>query len=106
MSLCWFNVGSMNFGHVGDSQIYHLPAGRNEVIQLTADDTYVAWLFRQGMINDREARTHPRRNVLQKALGGENQYVDPQTGSVCLERGDLFLICSDGLSEEIGRAHV
>ena len=99
MSLCWFNAGTMNFGHVGDSQIYHLPSGRNEVTQLTDDDTYVAWLFRQGIINDREARTHPRRNVLQKALGGENQYVDPQTGSVGLKRGDLFLICSDGLSE-------
>jgi len=99
MSLCWFNDRTMNFGHVGDGRIYHLPSGRNEIKQLTADDTYVAWLLRQGMINERAARTHPRRKVLQKALGGENQFVDPQTGTVDLQRGDIFLLCSDGLSE-------
>jgi len=99
MSLCWFTEGTMNFGHVGDSRIYHLPAGRSNIRQLTADDTHVAWLLRQGMINEREARNHPRRNVLQKALGGENQFVEPQTAVIPLERGDIFLLCSDGLAE-------
>jgi protein phosphatase len=99
MSLCWFTANTMNFGHVGDSRIYHLPAGRNDLRQLTGDDTHVAWLLRQGMINEREARNHPRRNVLQKALGGENQFVDPQTGLVPLQGGDIFLLCSDGLAE-------
>ena len=99
MSLGWFTAGHMYFGHVGDSRIYHLPRGKTEIIQLTADDTHVGWLLRQGKISEREARTHPRRNVLQKALGGENQFVDPQTGSVACERGDTFLICSDGLTE-------
>ncbi len=99
MSLCWFTAGRMYFGHVGDSRIYHLPRGQTEIKQLTADDTHVGWLLRQGKISEREARTHPRRNVLQKALGGENQFVDPQTGSVACERGDTFLICSDGLTE-------
>ena len=99
MSLCWFTAGRMYFGHVGDSRIYHLPHGQTEIKQLTADDTHVGWLLRQGKISEREARTHPRRNVLQKALGGENQFVDPQTGSTTCERGDTFLICSDGLTE-------
>jgi len=99
MSLCWFTAGRMYFGHVGDSRIYHLACGKTEIKQLTADDTHVGWLLRQGKISEREARTHPRRNVLQKALGGENQFVDPQTGSVGCERGDTFLICSDGLTE-------
>lgn len=99
LSLCWFMPGWAYFGHVGDSRIYHLPKGKNEILQLTEDDTHVGWLFRQGHINEREARTHPRRNVLQKALGGENQFVDPQIGAVAYERGDVFLICSDGLSE-------
>ena len=99
LSLCWFTPGWMYFGHAGDSRIYHLPAGKKKILQLTEDDTHVAWLFRQGHINEREARTHPRRNVLQKALGGENQYVDPQIGAVACERGDMFLLCSDGLTE-------
>jgi protein phosphatase len=99
MSLCWFTPGWMYFGHVGDSRIYHLPKGKSEIRQLSEDDTHVGWLFRNGKINEREARTHPRRNVLQKALGGENQFVDPQVGAVGCERGDLFLLCTDGLTE-------
>jgi len=99
MSLCWFTPGRMYFGHVGDSRIYHLPGGKTEIRQLTEDDTHVGWLFRNGHLNEREARNHPRRNVLQKALGGTNQFVDPQVGAVACGRGDLFLLCSDGLAE-------
>jgi len=99
MSLCWFTPGWMYFGHVGDSRIYHLRADKSAILQLTEDDTHVGWLYRNGQINEREARTHPRRNVLQKALGGTNQFVDPQVGAVACERGDFFLLCSDGLTE-------
>ncbi len=97
LSLAWFTPGWMYFGHIGDSRIYRLPAGADRVQQLTHDDTHVGWLFRNGKINEREARTHPRRNVLQKALGGSNQFVDPQVGAVGTEPGDTFLLCSDGL---------
>ncbi len=97
MSLGWFTPGWMYFGHIGDSRIYHLPRKKNAVKQLTADDTHVGWLFRNGKISEYEARTHPRRNVLQRALGGENQFVEPQAGAVACERGDLFLFCTDGL---------
>ena len=99
MSLSWFTPGWMYFGHIGDSRIYHLPAKKTEIRQLTADDTHVGWLFRNGQINEHQARTHPRRNVLQKALGGANQFVEPQVGAVACERGDFFLLCSDGLTE-------
>jgi len=99
MSLAWFTPGWMYFGHVGDTRIYQLAKARNELLQLTEDDTHVAWLLRQGKLKDYEARTHPRRNVLQKALGGENQFVDPQVGAVECGRGDQFLLCSDGLTE-------
>jgi protein phosphatase len=97
LSLCWFTPGWMYFGHIGDSRIYHLPARKKTIRQLTHDDTHVGWLFRNGKIGEYEARTHPRRNVLQKALGGGNQFVDPQAGAIACGRGDIFLICSDGL---------
>lgn len=99
LSLCWFTPGWMYFGHVGDSRIYYLGAKETELKQLSHDDTYVGWLFRNGKLNEREARTHPRRNVLQKALGGSNQFVDPQVGAVAYEPGDIFLLCTDGLTE-------
>ena len=99
MSLCWFTPGWMCFGHVGDTRIYHWAAETGEFRQLTEDDTHVGWLLRHGKLTDYEARTHPRRNVLQKALGGENQYVEPQVGAVSCRCGDSFLLCSDGLNE-------
>jgi serine/threonine protein phosphatase PrpC len=99
LSLCWFTPQAMYFGHIGDSRIYHLPARDGSIKQLTEDDTHVGWLFRQGQINERQARTHPRRNVLQKALGGGNQFVDPQYGAVAYAPGDIFLLCTDGLVE-------
>ena len=99
LSLCWFTPGCIYFGHIGDSRIYHLPKRKKTIKQLTQDDTHVGWLFREGKINEREARTHPRRNVLQRALGGGNQFVDPQVGAAACERGDIFLLCTDGLVE-------
>jgi len=97
LSLGWFTPGWMYFGHLGDSRIYHLPKRKKEMKQLTHDDTHVGWLFRNGKISEYEARTHPRRNVLQRALGGGNQFVEPQVGAVGCEPGDIFLLCTDGL---------
>jgi protein phosphatase len=99
LSLCWFTPSWMYFGHIGDSRIYHLPKRKKTIRQLTHDDTYVGWLLRNGKISEHEARTHPRRNLLQKALGGGNQFVDPQVGAIACERGDIFLLGTDGLVE-------
>ena len=99
LSLAWFTPGWMYFGHIGDSRIYYLPARDGGIKQLTHDDTHVGWLFRNGKLNEREARTHPRRKVLQRALGGGHQFVEPQVGAVACEAGDIFLLCTDGLVE-------
>jgi serine/threonine protein phosphatase PrpC len=97
LSMCWFTSGWMYFGHIGDSRLYYLPAREGGIKQITHDDTHVGWLFRNGKINEREARNHPRRNILQKALGAGHQFVDPQVGAVACEPGDLFLLCTDGV---------
>ena len=98
LSLCWISGGWLYFGHIGDSRIYYLPAGGG-IRQLTHDDTHVGWLFRNGQINEREAKNHPRRNVLQAALGAGHQFVNPQVGAVGLEPGDRFLLCTDGITD-------
>lgn len=100
LSLCWFTPGWMYFAHVGDSRIYRLPKN-GPMTQITEDDTYVGWLYRQGQINEREAKTHPRRNVLQKSLGGGQQFAEPQVGAVPIEPGDRFLLCTDGVTDGI-----
>jgi protein phosphatase len=99
LSTCWFTPGWMYFGHIGDSRIYYLPARSCEIRQISHDDTHVGWLFRTGQISEREAREHPRRTALQKALGAGNQFVSPQVGAVAYEAGDTFLLCTDGLVE-------
>ncbi len=99
LTLCWLTPGWMYFAHIGDSRLYYLPAREGGIRQLSHDDTHVGWLRRTGQLNEREARDHPRRTVLQKALGGGNQFVDPQLGAVAYEPGDLFLLWTDGLCE-------
>ena len=106
LSLCWFTPGWMHFGHIGDSRIYYVPARDGSLRQLSEDDTHVGWLVRNGHIKEWEARIHPRRNVLQKALGGANQFVDPQVGAVAYESGDRFLLCTDGLVEGLSREQI
>ena len=98
LSLCWFTPGWMYFGHIGDSRIYYLPK-EGGIRQVSHDDTYVGWLFRQGQLNEREAKNHPRRNILQKALGAGHQFTDPQVGAVGYEPGDIFLLCTDGVTD-------
>ncbi len=98
LSLCWFRPGWMYFGHVGDSRVYYLPK-RGVLTQITHDHTHVGWLTRKGDLNERQARTHPRRNALNQALGAGHQFIEPQIGAVALSPGDRFLICSDGLVE-------
>ncbi len=96
LSLAWFTPEWMYFAHIGDSRIYYLPreGGLN---QLTHDHSHVGWLRRKRSLNEREARSHPRRNALQQALGAGHQFVEPHVGAVGHRPGDRFLLCSDGL---------
>jgi protein phosphatase len=100
LSLGWFMPGAMHFAHIGDSRIYHLPSG-GELRQLTHDHSYAGWLYRQGKLNERELRTHPRRSLLMQALGAGNQFLQPQISSVPCGPGDRFLLCSDGVIDGI-----
>ncbi len=96
LSLCWLRPGWMYFAHVGDSRIYHIPAAGG-MTQVTHDHTHVGYLRRKGELNERQARMHPRRNVLHQALGAGQQIIEPQIGALPCTPGDRFLVCSDGL---------
>jgi len=96
LSLIWMTPGRAYFCHVGDSRIYHLRKDGG-MTQLTEDHTHVGWLFREGKINEREARAHDGRHMLQMVLGGKTQSVAPQIGSIELSPGDRFVLCTDGL---------
>jgi PPM family protein phosphatase len=85
-------------GHVGDSRAYLIRDGRLE--QLTDDHSLVAELVRSGKLTPEEAETHPQRSVITRALGTEAD-VDVDTFSVQAVPGDLFLLCSDGLTSMV-----
>ena len=90
--------GRIVLGHVGDSRAYRLRGGRLE--QLTDDHSLVADLVRGGRISPEEAETHPQRSVITRALGTDPE-VDVDSLAVDAEPGDLYLICSDGLTTMI-----
>jgi protein phosphatase len=79
---------------VGDSRIYRVTA--DAVEQLTEDHTLIAWQLKQGLITPAEAKTSPHRNVITRAVGNR-EYVEVDTRLIALEKGDRFLLCSDGL---------
>lgn len=105
LSLCWFAPGWMHFGHVGDSRIYLFPRDGG-IRQISHDHSHVGWLRRQGKMNEREARNHPRRNALNQSLGAGHQFLEPHLGSVSYEPGDRFLICSDGVTDGLWDKHL
>ena len=81
--------------HVGDSRAYRLHDGRLE--QMTRDHSLVEELKRRGKLTEEEAEEHPQRSVITRALGPEAR-VDVDTVSVPAQAGDVFLLCSDGLT--------
>jgi len=98
LTLAWITPEWVYFGHIGDSRLYYLPR-EGGLQQLTHDHSHVGWLRRQGKLNERETREHPRRNALQQALGAGHQFIEPQIGAVAYRAGDRFLLCSDGLND-------
>jgi serine/threonine protein phosphatase PrpC len=88
-------------GHVGDSRTYHLHEGR--LIQMTRDQTLVNRLVELGTLSPEEAETHPRRNELQQAVGGQPD-VEPGVYSGTLTAGDWIVVCSDGLTNHVSNA--
>jgi serine/threonine protein phosphatase PrpC len=86
-------------GHVGDSRAYRLRGGKLE--RLTRDHSLVEEMRRKGQLTDAQAEDHPQRSIITRALGPEPEVeVDVQT--VPAQTGDVFLLCSDGLTTMLG----
>ena len=86
-------------GHVGDSRAYVLRDG--ELKRLTKDHSLVEELRRQGRLTEEQAEEHPQRSIITRALGPEPN-VNVDTMTVPARDGDVFLLCSDGLTTMVG----
>jgi protein phosphatase len=90
--------GSITVGHVGDSRAYRL---RDDTLeQVTDDHSLVAELVRRGELSPQAAEVHPQRSVITRALGTDPD-VDVDAFRIEAEAGDVYLICSDGLSDMV-----
>ena len=90
-----FDGARLAMGHVGDSRAYLFRG--HEISQLTSDHTFVQSLIDEGRISEEDARTHPHRNLILRALDGVHE-VDPDLFTVELAADDRILLCSDGAS--------
>ena len=85
-------------GHVGDSRAYLVRGGQME--QLTEDHSLVNELLKTGKLSEEEAQVHPQRSVITRAVGTDPD-VDVDGFTIEAQDGDVFLICSDGLSDMV-----
>ncbi|MGE5274460.1 MAG: Stp1/IreP family PP2C-type Ser/Thr phosphatase [Verrucomicrobiota bacterium] len=98
MTAALVEESSVRIGHVGDSRAYRVRDGTLE--QLTEDHSLVAELVRSGKLSPEEADVHPQRSVITRVLGTDPE-VDVDTFAVEALPGDVFMLCSDGLTSMV-----
>src|SRR5262249_61549761 len=103
LTAAYVGAERVSIAHVGDSRAYCLRDG--QLVQLTDDHSLVDELMRQGRLTPEEAVEHPQRSVITRALGPELT-VDVDTRSFRARGGDVYLLCSDGLTTMLGEDEI
>lgn len=104
LALAWFTPENMYLANVGDSRIYLCRDGKTE--QLSKDHTSAWSAWKRGEIHEIQYRQHPRRAALYEVVGGGHLSVCPYFAAVPYEKGDRFLVCSDGLIDGVWERHI
>jgi protein phosphatase len=99
MTVALVEADGVTIGHVGDSRAYLVRDGKLE--QLTEDHSLVNELLKSGRLSREEAVMHPQRSVITRAVGTDPD-VDVDAFTVSADAGDVFLLCSDGLTDMVG----
>ena len=89
--------GTLYVANIGDSRLYIIDSSKKKAKQITRDHSLVADLVENGSITEAEARKHPHKNMLMRAVGVE-EFVQVDTGEFAIKDNDIFLLCSDGLT--------
>ena len=98
LEVCLIYNNKAYIGHIGDSRIYRIR--KDFMRKLTQDHSYVQKLVQEGTITKEEAENHPKRNMLIKALGC-NAFIEPDVMIKGFQKGDVIIMCSDGLSNMV-----
>lgn len=99
LALVWFTPENLYLANVGDSRIYRCRDGATE--QLSKEHTLAWSQWKRGEISEVEYRAHPRRAALYEVIGGGHQTIHPHFAAVPYRKGDIFLVCSDGLIDGV-----
>lgn len=89
--------------HVGDSRVYLLRRGT--IMRITVDHTLVEDLVLKGLLTVKEARVHPKRNIITRALGTAAK-VEVDMIQMEVRTGDIFFLCTDGLSNHVAELEI
>lgn len=93
--------GIAYLANVGDSRIYRWRTGTNELLRLVKDHSLVQLLVDEGIIDDEDRYSHPRRNYVTRSLGDPNTGTSDDNPALTLQSGDWLMLCSDGLWEMV-----
>ena len=103
LEVCFIYHNRVYIGHIGDSRIYRI---RKEVMRkLTTDHSYVENLVKEGKITKEEARVHPKKNMITKALGCA-PFVEPDVMVKGFQKQDILVITSDGLTNKVSDSEI
>lgn len=103
LAALWLRGDEAVVAHAGDSRLYLLRAGRLHM--LTADHSLVAERVARGELTPEQARLHPSRHVITRAVGVQ-PFVEPDIAALRVRAGDVFALCSDGISSQIPDADI
>ena len=103
LEVCLIYNSRAYIAHIGDSRIFRIRKGL--IRQLTQDHSYVQTLVKEGTITKEEAKHHPKKNMLTKALGC-NAFVEPDVMVRGFQKEDALVICSDGLTNMVSKEEI
>jgi serine/threonine protein phosphatase PrpC len=105
IAICLVQEGAAYWAHVGDSRVYHLRHRR--VVERTRDHSHVEFLLKERKIVEADTRNHPMRNFVESCLGGDASVPEMSlSGRKSLIKGDLLLLCTDGIWANLGDADI
>jgi PPM family protein phosphatase len=91
--------GLVHYANLGDSRIYRIRQGK--ILQLTKDNSLVQQMIDSNIITENEAKTHPKKHVITKALGIDADLKPEMYQPFKLQENDIIILCSDGLTEHV-----
>jgi len=89
----------VHYANLGDSRIYRIRQGK--ILQLTKDNSLVQQMIDSNIITENDAKTHPKKHIITKALGTDAELVPEIYQPFKLHEGDIIILCSDGLTEHV-----